>query len=145
MTIMHIIGLLGGVASGKSFVAKELARLGAGVLDADEVGHAVLELPAIQSQARQRWGGAIFAPDGQIDRSKLATIVFAPPRMVPESGESSSPLRIPRSAAGLSRRLAAWKGTELRRLCSMRHCSWRQGGIGSATDCCMSMCREASG
>lgn len=74
---MHILGLIGGVASGKSFVAAEFARLGAVVLDADRAGHEVLRLPEVVAAARKRWGDAIFAPDGQIDRKRLAAIVFA--------------------------------------------------------------------
>jgi dephospho-CoA kinase len=74
---MRIIGLLGGVASGKSLVAGQLAALGAGVLDADRAGHEALRLPRIEQAARQRWGDQIFAPDGHIDRARLAAIVFA--------------------------------------------------------------------
>ena len=76
---MLVIGVLGGVASGKSLVSNELARLGAGVLDADSAGHEVLRMPAIMAAARQRWGDEIFAADGQIDRKRLAQIVFSPP------------------------------------------------------------------
>ncbi len=75
---MLVIGILGGVASGKSLVSGELARLGAGVLDADSVGHEVLRMPAIVAAARQRWGEGIFAADGQIDRKRLARLVFSP-------------------------------------------------------------------
>jgi dephospho-CoA kinase len=77
--MMLVIGILGGVASGKSLVSGELARLGAGVLDADRAGHEVLRMPEIVAAARQRWGDEIFAADGQIDRKRLARIVFAPP------------------------------------------------------------------
>jgi dephospho-CoA kinase len=76
---MLVIGILGGVASGKSLVSGELARLGAGILDADRAGHEVLRMPAIRAAARQRWGEEIFAADGQIDRKRLAQIVFSPP------------------------------------------------------------------
>ncbi len=76
---MLVIGILGGVASGKSFVSGELARLGAGVLDADGAGHEVLRMPAIAAAARGKWGDEIFTPDGQIDRKCLAQIVFSPP------------------------------------------------------------------
>jgi dephospho-CoA kinase len=75
---MRIVGLLGGVASGKSLVARQLAALGAGVLDADAAGHAALRLPAVEAAARQRWGGRVFGPDGRIDRARLAEVVFAP-------------------------------------------------------------------
>jgi dephospho-CoA kinase len=74
---MRIIGIVGGVASGKSMVAQQFARLGAGVLDADQVGHEVLRLPHVETAARQRWGNAVFGPNGQIDRQRLADIVFA--------------------------------------------------------------------
>ncbi len=76
---MLVIGILGGVASGKSLVSSELAQLGAGVLDADRAGHEVLRMPAIAAAARQRWGDEIFTADGQIDRKRLAGLVFSPP------------------------------------------------------------------
>ncbi|MGQ9576174.1 MAG: dephospho-CoA kinase [Thermoguttaceae bacterium] len=76
---MRIVGILGGVASGKSLVAQQLVRLGAGLLDADRAGHEVLRLAEVEQAARQRWGEAVFGPDGHIDRAKLAGIVFAPP------------------------------------------------------------------
>jgi dephospho-CoA kinase len=47
-------------------------------LDADSVGHEVLRMPAIVAAARQRWGEGIFAADGQIDRKRLARLVFSP-------------------------------------------------------------------
>ena len=77
---MRIIGITGGVASGKSLVAEQFARLGAAVLDADRIGHEVLQLPEVEAASRQRWGDVIFAPTpgGKFDRAKLARIVFAP-------------------------------------------------------------------
>jgi len=74
---MRMIGLLGGVASGKSFVARRLEALGAGVLDADRAGHQALRMPRVEGAARQRWGEQVFGPDGRIDRDKLASIVFS--------------------------------------------------------------------
>jgi dephospho-CoA kinase len=76
---MQIIGLLGGVASGKSFVAEQFRRLGAGVLDADRVGHEVLLLPEARSAIRKHFGGEVFRADGQVDRKALGRIVFGPP------------------------------------------------------------------
>jgi dephospho-CoA kinase len=73
---MRIIGVTGGVASGKSLVTRQLAAFGAGVLDADRAGHEALRLPHVEAAARRRWGDAIFGPDGRIDRAKLARIVF---------------------------------------------------------------------
>jgi dephospho-CoA kinase len=73
-----VIGLLGGIASGKTLVAKCLEELGAGVLNADRVGHEVLLEDEVKRAARQRWGDGIFAADAQIDRKALAKIVFDP-------------------------------------------------------------------
>ncbi|MGA2033499.1 MAG: dephospho-CoA kinase [Thermoguttaceae bacterium] len=81
---MHIIGILGGVASGKSLIARQLAELGAGVLDADRAGHDVLRLAHIVGAARQRWGDAVVGADGLINRKQLARIVFAPPPQGPK-------------------------------------------------------------
>lgn len=74
---MRLIGLLGGVACGKSLVARQLADLGAGLLDADRAAHEVLQTAEVEQAARQRWGDGVFGPDGRIDRQRLATIVFA--------------------------------------------------------------------
>jgi dephospho-CoA kinase len=74
---MKTLGLLGGIASGKSLVARKLQELGAAVLDADRAGHEVLRLAHIKEAARSRWGASIFGPDGEIERKRLAAIVFA--------------------------------------------------------------------
>ena len=82
---MRIVGLLGGVASGKSTVARQLARLGAGVLDADRAGHEVLRLPHIdRGRAAALGRGGLRA--GRAGRSaRLGRIVFAaPPAGPPE-------------------------------------------------------------
>jgi dephospho-CoA kinase len=73
-----IIGLLGGIAGGKSFVARRLEELGAVRLDADGAGHEVLRTPEVEALARARWGPSIFSPDGRIVRKALAAIVFQP-------------------------------------------------------------------
>jgi len=75
---MKTIGLVGGVASGKSLVAKLFEELGAGLLDADRAGHDVLaEDSVVQAALVERWGPAILAADGSIDRSAIAKHVFA--------------------------------------------------------------------
>jgi dephospho-CoA kinase len=73
---MRVIGILGGVASGKSLVARALADLGAGVLDADRMGHEVLRTAEVEQAVRQRWGPGVFGPDGHVDRARLGAIVF---------------------------------------------------------------------
>jgi dephospho-CoA kinase len=76
---MRIIGLLGGIASGKSFVAEQFRQLGAAVLDADRVGHDVLRLPAVKDAVRDEFGPKVFDSTGEIDRKALGQIVFGPP------------------------------------------------------------------
>lgn len=73
-----VIGLLGGIASGKSFVARTLAGWGASVFDADAAGHQALTQESVKQAARKRWGNRIFSEDEEIDRKALARIVFAP-------------------------------------------------------------------
>lgn len=78
MERMKTIGLVGGVASGKSRVAHLLADLGAGVLDADRAGHDVLEThPEVREEIRQRFGPAVLAVDGRVNRQAIARRVFA--------------------------------------------------------------------
>jgi dephospho-CoA kinase len=73
------IGVIGGIASGKSLVSRLLGELGATVLDADRVGHAVLaDDPDVKHALVGRWGPAILAADGSINRQSVAKIVFAP-------------------------------------------------------------------
>jgi dephospho-CoA kinase len=100
---MKTLGLLGGVASGKSLVSRQLAELGAVVLNADRAGHEALRLPEVEAAARQRWRDAIFGGDGHIDRSRLAKIVFAPAPDGPRELEYLESLTHPE----IGRRLAA--------------------------------------
>jgi len=84
---MQVIGVLGGVASGKSTVARLLAEAGAGVLDADHAGHEALGQPDVKEGARSRWGESVFDAKGRLDRGRLAEIVFAPPPDGPRERE----------------------------------------------------------
>jgi len=74
------VGLTGGLASGKTFVGQALAELGCRVLQADEIGRQVME-PGGEAFAEivQEFGPEILAPDGSIDRKRLAGIVFEEP------------------------------------------------------------------
>lgn len=75
---MHLIGLTGGIGSGKSTVADLFASRGAVVVDADRVAREVVE-PGEDALARivERFGDDVLAPDGSLDRAAMAAIVFA--------------------------------------------------------------------
>lgn len=74
---MLVIGVAGGVASGKSLVTKCLQHFGASVLDADKLGHEVLQQPEVIEQIVARWGTDVLSDERTIDRKRLARIVFA--------------------------------------------------------------------
>ena len=77
---MKVIGLTGGIGSGKSTVSQFLAELGAAILSADEVGHEALKPDTeIWRQVVAAFGRQILAPDDNIDRKKLGNIVFSNP------------------------------------------------------------------
>lgn len=105
---MLVIGLLGGVASGKSLVAGELQRLGAGHLDADRAGHEALRLPHIEAAARQRWGDEVFDAEEHIDRSQLARVVFAAPPSGPQERKYLEQLTHPEIDRLLDQQAEQW-------------------------------------
>jgi dephospho-CoA kinase len=75
-----LIGLTGNIATGKSRVTRILARLGARVIDADQVAHEVMKPGGRAYDAVvQAFGTEILAGDGTVDRSKLGAIVFRDP------------------------------------------------------------------
>ena len=74
------VGLTGGLASGKSIIAGELARLGCHVIKADVLGHEVLlETGEAYEPAVREFGEGILNPDRSINRKKLSDIVFHDP------------------------------------------------------------------
>lgn len=75
---MIVIGVVGGIASGKSFVTKQLQSHGAVILDADRIGHEVLLRESVKEALREEWGEAVFDNAGEVDRKQLAEIVFDP-------------------------------------------------------------------
>ena len=75
---MKIIGLTGGIGSGKSTVSRFLAELGAAVIDADKIGHEVYR-PDTDTwrELVKTFGRGILAADNTIDHKKLGAIVFS--------------------------------------------------------------------
>lgn len=78
---MRLIGLTGGIASGKSTFSNALRELGVPVIDADQLARRVVA-PGSPGLAElvQVFGGDVLAPDGTLDRKKLGAKVFADPR-----------------------------------------------------------------
>jgi len=74
---MKVFGLTGGIATGKSTVAKKLAELGATIIDADLIAHEVVE-PGTPTLAKvvEAFGADILLNDGSLNRDKLGSIVF---------------------------------------------------------------------
>jgi dephospho-CoA kinase len=75
---MLLVGLTGGIASGKSTVSAMLAERGAEIIDADHIARQIV-LPGLPAwcKIREHFGPGVLHPDGQIDRQALADLVFA--------------------------------------------------------------------
>jgi len=77
---MIVIGLTGGIGSGKSEVSRMLKELGAEVIDADKVGHeAYTPHTETWKEVVAAFGEEILQPSGEVDRRKLGAIVFSKP------------------------------------------------------------------
>jgi dephospho-CoA kinase len=78
---MYLVGLTGGIASGKSYVASVLAQFGASTVDADQVARDVV-VPGSPGlvQVVGAFGYEILLPSGDLDRAKLGNIVFTDPK-----------------------------------------------------------------
>ena len=74
-----VIGLIGGMGSGKSRVAAELKRHGGCIVSGDQLGHEALLQSGIREQVVRLWGAEILAENGAIDRRRLAGKVFNHP------------------------------------------------------------------
>lgn len=75
-----IIGLTGGIASGKSTVSKILNKIGIRVVDADIVARKVMDSREVLNKITDEFGGEILAKNGKLDRSKLRDMAFSSKR-----------------------------------------------------------------
>ncbi len=71
-----VLGIAGGVGSGKSTVARAFERRGFIVSDSDAQTGAVLRAPEVKEQLRAWWGAGVIGSDGEVDRSAVARVVF---------------------------------------------------------------------
>jgi dephospho-CoA kinase len=74
-----ILGLVGGIGSGKSYVAKLFGELGCLVIDSDALVRKGYDDPQIRQTLRNWWGDEVFLADGQVNRSAIAQKVFNNP------------------------------------------------------------------
>lgn len=90
---MRRVGLTGGLASGKSFVGDTLRGLGCSLLKADEVGHRLLERDgAAYPLVIEAFGSTILGTQGEIDRKRLADLVFGHPERLQKLNAIIHPL-----------------------------------------------------
>lgn len=104
---MLLVGLTGGIGSGKSAVARGFAERGATVIDADQVAREVVQPgnPAYSSIV-ERFGAGVVLPSGDLDRSALAARVFNSPAELAELNRITHPAIV----AGIRRRIATVEG-----------------------------------
>jgi len=102
--VTRVVGLTGGIGTGKSTVARGLAALGAVVIDADAIVHE-LQAPGTPLVARiaEAFGSELVGPDGALDRERLGQLVFKDPAARKRLGE----LVHPAVGAEMVRRLEA--------------------------------------
>ena len=80
-TAPPIVGLIGGMGSGKSLIGEMFRQRGARVISGDQLGHEALRQPDIRTAVAQRWGPGVVEADGSISRGRLAAIVFRTPQL----------------------------------------------------------------
>jgi dephospho-CoA kinase len=89
---MMVIGLTGGIGTGKSEVARMLSELGAVMINADQVGHeAYTPNSEIWREVVEAFGEGILLDTGEIDRQKLGAIVFAQPEQLTKLNQIMHP------------------------------------------------------
>ena len=104
---MLVIGLTGGIGSGKTTVSGFLEELGAEVIDADKVGHVTYlpDMPAWRDLI-DTWGEDLLQPNREIDRKKLGAIVFSDPANL----EKLNSIVHPRMRDIMNDRIEAFRG-----------------------------------
>ena len=74
---MKVIGVTGGIGSGKSTVTSYIESLGYSVIDADQIAHDIAKQKEVLSEIEKEFGPEIIGEDGQLDRKAMADIVFS--------------------------------------------------------------------
>lgn len=106
---MIVVGLTGGIGSGKSTVSAALAERGAIVVDADAIAKELQRAgQPVFLKMVERWGEGIIGPDGELDRAKVAGIVFNDA----EALKDLNAIVHPALNAEMNRRIRAQEGTD---------------------------------
>jgi dephospho-CoA kinase len=99
-----IVGLTGGIGSGKTVVAKMFADRGAVVIDTDRVAREVVEPPSeVLDRIHDEFGPGVLTPDGRLDRGAVAKMVFADERKRSRLNEITHPAILKRVLAEIGR------------------------------------------
>ena len=86
-----ILGIVGGIGSGKSTVTGLLVEEGCAAVDADALAHQVLETEEARRAVRERFGEAVFDGQGNVARSELADLVFRDPKALADLNDIVHP------------------------------------------------------
>jgi dephospho-CoA kinase len=97
---MKVIGLTGGIGSGKSTVARLLAGLGAVTVDLDKMGHRILKLEDVRDRLVEEFGKGILDARSRISRTKLGRLVFNDPEALARLNAVAHP-RIDQAVGGM--------------------------------------------
>lgn len=103
---LPVIGVVGGIGSGKSSVPKRLAtRRRLVIIDADRVGHELLENEEVKQELRIHFGDSVFTEDGVVHRRELAKHVFGPTNDHTEARDTLNSILHPRIRTNIEQRI----------------------------------------
>lgn len=153
--MMCVLGLTGGIASGKSTVARMLAACGAQVIDADQLARDVVALGSeALAQIAREFGPLVLNPDGSLNRTALGGIVFQDPQKRRRLEEITHPRIIAKMQAQLQALESQdqafrvvldvpllFETPEILRLCDYTVVVW----VPESLQICRLMCRDGLG
>jgi len=103
-----VIGVTGGVGSGKSTVAKMLGELGAEVVSLDQIGHELLSDARVKEEIRSEFSSGVFrAAAEEVNRERLAKVVFSDPREIGRLNRIVHPRMVERVRESVERFMAS--------------------------------------
>jgi dephospho-CoA kinase len=103
--LARVVGLTGGIGSGKSEALAAFARHGAVTLSSDDIVHRLYDLPEVRQAVAERVGDDVIAVDGSIDRRELGRRAFADPELLRFLEQLLLPL--------VGERFAAWRDDQV--------------------------------